>query len=361
MKKLVCELCGGNEFIKTEGLWMCGHCKTKYTPEEAQKIMVEGIVKVTIDKSKEFINYKKLAIQNYDNGNYEQAAKYLDKVLEIHPEDWKATYLRGVCSARLSTLDAFRLVDALLAAQDSVSYITSSEESLSVQNSRIEYVAESLNTLSIDFYNWATNHYNEFWKLDSSFDKYKDRLDVILNTFKYSFLLLERTKEDYNIPLQILVADNIVSCCIDICEFRKYRSGYSNGNPVYSNIFLLLDTREIYFEEYEKMIAYIRKSNGNYDPIEIERRKSPSACYIATSIYGSYDCPEVWTLRRFRDHKLSTFFIGRIFISFYYSVSPRIIDTVGDTKIFKRVSKKILDNLVTNLQLRGYDSNQYND
>lgn len=25
-------------------------------------------------------------------------------------------------------------------------------------------------------------------------------------------------------------------------------------------------------------------------------------CYVATCVYGSYDCPEVWTLRRFRDY-----------------------------------------------------------
>ena len=24
-------------------------------------------------------------------------------------------------------------------------------------------------------------------------------------------------------------------------------------------------------------------------------------CYVATAVYGSYDCPQVWTLRRVRD------------------------------------------------------------
>ena len=30
-----------------------------------------------------------------------------------------------------------------------------------------------------------------------------------------------------------------------------------------------------------------------------------AGCYVATSVYGSYDCPEVWTLRRFRDEVLA--------------------------------------------------------
>lgn len=28
---------------------------------------------------------------------------------------------------------------------------------------------------------------------------------------------------------------------------------------------------------------------------------SNNGCYIATCVYGSYDCPQVWILRRFRD------------------------------------------------------------
>ena len=30
--------------------------------------------------------------------------------------------------------------------------------------------------------------------------------------------------------------------------------------------------------------------------------KSSGGCYVATAVYGSYDCPQVWTLRRYRDY-----------------------------------------------------------
>ena len=63
MKKLVCELCGSNNFTKENGYWICDHCKTKYTSEETIKIMVEGFLDVTVDKSDELKNFKKLAIQ----------------------------------------------------------------------------------------------------------------------------------------------------------------------------------------------------------------------------------------------------------------------------------------------------------
>ena len=45
-----------------------------------------------------------------------------------------------------------------------------------------------------------------------------------------------------------------------------------------------------------RMIGYNSKTS---------RKLAKKGCYIATSIYGSYDCLEVWTLRRYRDYKLS--------------------------------------------------------
>ncbi|BCN30374.1 hypothetical protein bsdtb5_16690 [Anaeromicropila herbilytica] len=33
-------------------------------------------------------------------------------------------------------------------------------------------------------------------------------------------------------------------------------------------------------------------------------------CYIVTAVYGSYDYPQVWTLRRFRDFYLAKSWYG---------------------------------------------------
>ena len=50
-----------------------------------------------------------------------------------------------------------------------------------------------------------------------------------------------------------------------------------------------------------------------------------AGCYVATAVYGSYDCPEVWTLRRFRDKVLAKTWYGRLFIHLYYAVSPTAV------------------------------------
>ncbi|MGN0469376.1 MAG: CFI-box-CTERM domain-containing protein [Acutalibacteraceae bacterium] len=92
-----------------------------------------------------------------------------------------------------------------------------------------------------------------------------------------------------------------------------------------------------------------------------EENKSEGGCYIATSVYGSYDCPEVWTLRRFRDRNLSAKWYGRLFIRIYYSISPSLVKHFGHTKCFQRFWKKHLDKLVVKLQNNGFENTPYND
>ena len=75
------------------------------------------------------------------------------------------------------------------------------------------------------------------------------------------------------------------------------------------------------------------KSSSKEDDDSYEVKKQ--GCYIATCVYGSYDCPEVWTLRRFRDDTLSKTCLGRLFIRVYYAISPTIIKWFGHTKWFQ--------------------------
>jgi len=84
-------------------------------------------------------------------------------------------------------------------------------------------------------------------------------------------------------------------------------------------------------------------------------------CYVATCVYGSYDCPEVWTLRRFRDDTLATTWYGRAFIRLYYAVSPTAVKLFGETKWFRGFWKKHLDKLVAKLQSEGVESTRYSD
>lgn len=85
------------------------------------------------------------------------------------------------------------------------------------------------------------------------------------------------------------------------------------------------------------------------------------ACYIATCVYGSYDCPQVWTLRRFRDNTLKRSWYGRIFVKFYYKVSPGMVKIFGHSELFKRFWKSQLDKIVADLNDKGVENTCYHD
>jgi len=84
-------------------------------------------------------------------------------------------------------------------------------------------------------------------------------------------------------------------------------------------------------------------------------------CYIATAVYGSYNCPQVWTLRRYRDFILAKNIFGRIFIHVYYKVSPLLIKLFGENKYFNRFWLCILDRKINNLQKLGISDTPYED
>ena len=49
MQAIKCELCGSNQLIKKDGYYQCEYCGTKYTLEEARKLIVSGTVSIDGD------------------------------------------------------------------------------------------------------------------------------------------------------------------------------------------------------------------------------------------------------------------------------------------------------------------------
>ena len=100
------------------------------------------------------------------------------------------------------------------------------------------------------------------------------------------------------------------------------------------------------------------KLPNKYSEKIIETKKG---CYIATCVYGSYDCPQVWTLRRFRDYTLDETWYGRLFIKCYYAISPSLVKWFGETKWFRSFWKSKLDKMVADLNSKGIEDTNYKD
>ena len=110
---------------------------------------------------------------------------------------------------------------------------------------------------------------------------------------------------------------------------------------------------EGYDEGYETARCNSRRSSNSGN--------SSDGCYIATAVYGSYDCPEVWTLRRFRDEYLKGSVFGRLFVRFYYAVSPGLVRRVGGRDFFRKPVKRVLDQFVIHLKNKGFQDTPYDD
>lgn len=179
---------------------------------------------------------------------------------------------------------------------------------------------------------------------------------------------VEKTKESYLSSAFQPLRDSFKAMqkeFSDFPEIRKYAMSTYEDNAQ------LKELKEQNFEMYTGVCHHynyllnkgiIKKGEGRL----INRLNNPivendNGCYVATAIYGSYDCPQVWTLRRFRDYKLAQTWCGRIFIRLYYATSPTIVKYFGETLWFKTLLRRKLDCMVKKLQSHGLKNTPYKD
>ena len=142
---------------------------------------------------------------------------------------------------------------------------------------------------------------------------------------------------------------------------------YPNGQAV--SLISTSDQRKEYIDEINELVKEIQlldptyqlPSQPNPTPLQPAQPQSSGGCYVATCVYGSYDCPEVWTLRRFRDNTLGATWYGKLFIRVYYTISPTLVKWFGKTKWFKNMWKGTLDHMVKKLEDHGFENTPYED
>jgi hypothetical protein len=86
--------------------------------------------------------------------------------------------------------------------------------------------------------------------------------------------------------------------------------------------------------------AHWRKTGRHLDDYGRER------CFVATAVYGSYDAPEVLTLRKFRDEVLRKSCAGRAFITLYYRYGPYLARVVKRSATLTHISRACLDGFI---------------
>ena len=361
MKAMVCEMCNSNDLLKQDGIFVCQNCGTKYSVEEAKKMMVE------IDNTKKLSNLYERARKSIEVDDLEHAAEYYKQILDENPNDWEAyfySYLGEFTSftnAQAGTV-AEKLGNTIPPAYDMAIADCDAEEA----TKRIKLITEKTSDrlVGIAATGAALLRQYEGGNILSpagkvNIDLYKRIRPTAVNTVAncvVAYAPIEKKLEE------IINNNNEInkeSCKESLLYMRRAR--YQIANMQFE---AALGVKE-YLIKAELIQDYARKINELDPSFEIpsaeSKTNSSGGCYVATAIYGSYDCKEVWTLRRFRDDTLASTWYGRAFIKTYYTISPTLVKWFGDTQWFKNMWKPTLDKMVSKLNNKGVENTPYND
>ena len=336
-------MCGSNNIVKQDGLYVCHSCGTKYSVEEARKLMtdekveVEGTVK--IDSSDDLENLYELARRAKDTNNNENASKYYDQILVKEPNSWEAqfyvVYFKSMgCKIAEISSAATNINNCI---EPVLNLVKTNVDNDDEQQKIISEIVDKTINISNMLDNAASNHFNSInARVQNKFvQKYVNNVfSVILLLYNLGNKLIEIFGETYK--------NQAIKC-------------WKLGIEKHKRIFGFFVDKE----SNEKTINIYVAKIQEYEPTYEKPKLNKGGCYVATSVYGSYDCPEVWTLRRFRDNILDNNIFGRLFIKTYYATSPTIVKYFGDKKIFNMLFKPFLDRFVKKLQNNGVESTYY--
>ena len=363
LKKSKCPNCGEiSEVDDSEFNVVCKYCGVPYMPKEGidnynkhVNDVVESINIDTVNINNESVNnYALLGIAALKEGNHEKCGFYADDILkrkEDSPEGLllKAFFVSNNYSKE-EGIDNYLSSLKFAKNQELISLIISTlkKDILSFSNTNFLYLfgqllkenndiykdlfSYSLMCYFIDYvenifnFNELKNYFHEEGKIISSLDN----------------------KEIYLLSNNLFLFENnkLVSSCY-LKEIRKEIDKYLNkkDKTSISYYFYLNDEKIISFnfsKENEDLDKYLTENNFIINTIK-------GGCYIASCVYGSYNTKEVWTLRRYRDFKLSKNIFGRLFIKTYYFISPLMLKLFSHQKWFISLNKKILDKFVNKL------------
>lgn len=345
MKKLVCELCGSDDIVKQEGCFVCQQCGTKYSLEEAKRMMMEGGdaapgITVKVDNSSFVERYLQNARRAKAKEDWEETEKYYNMVEQNEPTNIEAVFYSAYGKARTALIseDYYKKEAVFRVLQNTISVI--SDDFVVEKAEEEKPLLEQIKTDIAGLYK-SNFVYNKTTK-DGVTTSNEAKIKELFTNTSIAFMN---------------ALDKVAAKLPD--EQKKERAWYYKlAISLADYVRALKVSPTISREELLKFHQKIKEVDPLYKVPEIE---ADPACYVATAVYGSYDCPQVWTLRRYRDFTLAKTWYGRAFVRTYYAVSPTLVKWFGETAWFKKMWRGKLDNMVKRLNAEGYENTPYRD
>lgn len=168
MKALVCEMCSSHDIVKDGGFYVCQSCGTKYTIEEARKLMIEGPVDVSgstvkMDHSEELSNLYTLARRARDEDNSENAEKYYEMIMMKEPDSWEASFYTIYYSSYNAKLGEIRTAaNSITNCLDNVFKLILQNVPVDEQYDAVAEIALHCSQIAPAYFNVAKRHYHDY-------------------------------------------------------------------------------------------------------------------------------------------------------------------------------------------------------
>ena len=345
MKQLICEMCGGTDLIKKDGVFICQNCGMKYSVEEAKKMMIEGTVDVQgtvkVDNSAFVERYLVNARRAKQKEDWDEVEKYYNMVEQNDPSNIEAIFYSAYGKARLS------MVDSDIYKREQICDVFCNCISVIDDNYDIEKSEENQKIvvqMNVDLFSMYGTNFVYTVKTDGNGFKTDNTSETYFLFAKMAIRFIESIENIIKVDNQIVYWKML---------YEQYR--YLVGNKG-----LKVQARNEYRTKALEIGNKIHEMDSSFEVEEIAEVQN-SGCYVATAVYGSYDCPQVWTLRRYRDYILAETWYGRAFVKIYYAISPTLVKWFGCTEWFKKMWKGKLDRMVENLKAEGVEDTPYED
>lgn len=355
-----CTQCGGNiEVNDTHEAGICKFCGTPFITEKVIKnyntFVTNNFAGVTVNVvSADFNNLMDLTEKSINANNGKEALYYVNKALETNPQSGLAWYYKMI------------IVD--LTRTPSEPCI---EQTIEYGNNAIEYAVDKNKMEAAVYRHYINSAYRLLSMVISIVEdtdnvkrlasKNYERAEQIDKPIRIQYMRLAKNvnRLKYEVPDEFIASD--VSVQNDVVSlarlYVKYHKKDLERLAIYGRRLLNTENRVYDLHCIKEGLPESRASEISDDSVKINN----SYCYIATCVYGSYDCPEVWTLRRYRDYTLDETWYGRLFIKCYYAVSPKLVKWFGKYEWFRKPWKKFLDSMVERLNAEGIADTKYSD
>lgn len=357
---VICAQCGAQiEVDNMREAGICKYCGTAFVIEKAinncnvrNNVNVQsGGNSISITAADQSNKYIMMARKYKINGDSEKAQRFYTLALEGQPDSWEANFYSAYYSAIRAELSDMRVK----ANQMQSSTIVSIELiKINVPNDGVIVCISEMQRRLMELSACFFNSYRAFWLRNKKYTH-------ICKNYNYAVQAIVGILYRFGEQLGVHFFSNrqIMDIAVDSWKYAlSIRKKYSSDKPLYYNSGNG-DSKSSIQAEIDYYAGKIKAFDPAYKAPKAKGRSK--ACYIATCVYGSYDCPQVWTLRRFRDDTLNGTWYGRAFIKCYYAVSPTLVKWFGNYKWFRTFWKKYLDKMVKKLNRLGVENTQYYD